>query len=98
LGIGRLGSYAAHTSGEIIVGFSTANKIPRETRKMIYRMKVLLDRCIDPLYRGVMEATEEAILNAMCAAEAMEGHPGHFATALPLDRIREIIDRWKASH
>jgi D-aminopeptidase len=64
---------------------------------MIYRMKVLLDRCIDPLYRGVMEATEEAILNALCAADSMEGHSGHFAPALPLDRIRGIMDRWKAS-
>jgi len=97
LGVGRVGSYAAHSSGEIIVGFSTANKVPRETRKMIYRMKVLLDRCIDPLYRGVMEATEEAILNALCAADSMEGHSGHFAPALPLDRIRGILDRWKAS-
>ncbi len=97
LGIGRVGSYAAHRSGEIIVGFSTANKIPRQTRKMIYRTKVLLDRCIDPLYRGVMEATEEAILNALCAADCMEGHSGHFAPALPLERIRGILDRWKAS-
>ena len=97
LGIGRVGSYAAHRSGEIVIGFSTANKIPRETRKMIYRMKVLLDRCIDPLYRGVMEATEEAILNALCAAETMEGHSGHLAPALPLARIREIMDRWQAS-
>ncbi len=97
LGVGRVGSYAAHRSGEIIVGFSTANKIPRETRKMIYRMKVLLDRCIDPLYRGVMEATEEAILNALCASEAMEGHSGHRAPALPLDRVRGIMNRWKAS-
>jgi D-aminopeptidase len=94
LGIGRVGSYAAHRSGEIIVGFSTANKIPRETRKMIYRTKVLLDRCIDPLYCGVMEATEEAILNALCAAGPMEGHSGHFAPSLPQARIREIMDRW----
>jgi D-aminopeptidase len=97
LGIGRAGSFAAHRSGEIIVGFSTANKVPRETRKMIYRMKVLLDRCIDPLYRAVMDATEEAILNALCMAEPMEGHSGHFAPALPLDKVREILGRWKAS-
>ena len=97
LGIGRVGSYAEHRSGEIVVGFSTANLIPRETRKMIYRMKVLLDRCIDPLYRGVMEATEEAILNALCAADSMEGHSGHFAPALPLNRVRQILEHWRAS-
>ena len=91
LGIGRVGSYAAHSSGEIIVGFSTANKIPRETRKMIYRMKVLLDRCIDPLYRGVMEATEEAILNALCAADSMEGHSGHL---LPPCLLTGFVESW----
>ncbi len=73
LGIGRVGSYAAHGSGEIVVGFSTANVIPRRTRKMVYKMKILLDARLDPLYEAVMEATEEAILNSMCMAEAMIG-------------------------
>ena len=95
LAIGRVGSYAAHASGEIVIGFSTANKVPRETRKMIYRMKVLLDRCIDPLYEAVIEATEEAILNALCKAETMEGHSGHIAPALPLDRVQQVFERWK---
>src|SRR6185436_12493348 len=63
LGIGRVGSYAAHGSGEIVVAFSTANVIPRRTRKMVYKMKLLLDQRLDPLYEAVMEATEEAILN-----------------------------------
>jgi D-aminopeptidase len=78
------------------LGFSTTNKTPRETRKMNYHMKVLLDRCIDPLDCGVMEATEEAILNALCAAEAMEGHSKHFAPTIPLDRIHGIKDSWRA--
>ena len=68
LGIGRVGSYAAHGSGEIVVGFSTANMIPRRTQKMVYKMKILLDQRLDPLYEAVMEATEEAILNSMCMA------------------------------
>jgi D-aminopeptidase len=58
LGIGRVGSYAAHGSGEIVVGFSTANVIPRRTQKMVYKMKILLDQRLDPLYEAVMEATE----------------------------------------
>jgi len=95
LAIGRVGSYAAHKSGEIVIGFSTANKIPRETRKMIYRMKVLLDRCIDPLYQAVIEATEEAILNALCKAETMEGHSDHLVPALPLDQVRQVFEKWK---
>lgn len=93
LGIGRAGSHAAHGSGEIIIGFSTANLAPRETKRMVYRMNVLLDARISPLYRAVVEATEEAILNALFMAEDMEGIDGHFAPALPVDTVREILQR-----
>ncbi|SES78892.1 P1 family peptidase [Stigmatella erecta] len=92
LGIGRVGSYAAHGSGEIVVGFSTANIIPRRTQKMVYKMKILLDQRLDPLYEAVMEATEEAILNAMCMAEPMTGVNGNFCPALPLDEVRRFVD------
>lgn len=91
LGIGRMGSYAAHTSGEIVVAFSTANDVPRVTRKMEYRVRVLLDQRMDPLYEATVDATEEAILNSLCMAEDMEGADGHFAPALPLDRVRKLI-------
>lgn len=92
LGIGRVGSYAAHGSGEIVVGFSTANRVPRRTRKMVYKMKILLDQRVDPLYEAVMEATEEAILNAMCMARATEGVNGNFCPALPLDEVRRFVE------
>jgi D-aminopeptidase len=95
LGAGRVGSYAEHGSGEFVIGFSNANSVPRETRKMVYRMKALLDRSIDPLYKAAVEATEEAIINAMCMAEAMEGHSGHVAPALPLDEIAELVRRYR---
>ena len=92
LGIGRVGSFAAHESGEIIVGFSTANRIPRRTRKMVYRMKILLDQRLDPLYEAVIEATEEAILNSMCMARPMEGINRNYCPALPLDEVRLFVD------
>ncbi len=92
LGIGRVGSYAAHGSGEIVVGFSTANVIPRRTRKMVYKMKILLDQRMDPLYEAVIEATEEAILNSMCMATAMTGINDNHVPALPLDEIRRFVD------
>ncbi|KFE70793.1 P1 family peptidase [Hyalangium minutum] len=92
LGIGRVGSYAAHGSGEIIVGFSTANIIPRRTQKMVYKLKILLDQRLDPLYEAVMEATEEAILNAMCMAEPMKGVNDNYCPALPLDEVRRFVD------
>lgn len=92
LGIGRVGSYAAHGSGEIVVGFSTANIIPRRTQKMVYKLKILLDQRLDPLYEAVMECTEEAILNAMCMARPMEGVNGNFVPALPLEEVRRFVD------
>src|SRR5260370_33647013 len=92
LGIGRVGSYAAHGSGEIVVGFSTANRIPRRTNKMVYRMKILLDQRLDPLYEAEMEATEAAILNSMCMARPMAGINGDYCAALPLDAARRFVD------
>jgi D-aminopeptidase len=92
LGIGRVGSYAAHGSGEIVIAFSTANVVPRRTRKMVYKMKILLDQRLDPLYEAVMEATEEAILNAMCMATPMDGVHGHQVPALPLAEVRRFVD------
>lgn len=95
LAIGRVGSYAAHGSGEIIMAFSTANTVPRVTNKMVYKMKILLDHRMDPLYDAVIEATEEAILNALCMAEDMEGVNYNFSPALPLDDVREIITKYQ---
>src|SRR5207237_10456996 len=95
LGIGRAGTIPANGSGEIILAFSTANKIPRTTQKMIYHMKILLDQRLNPLYEAAIEATEEAILNSLCMARAMEGVNGNYAPALPLQEVKEILDRWK---
>jgi len=95
LGIGRLGSYAAHGSGEIVVGFSTANAVPRQTSKMTATIDVLLDEACDPLYEAVVECTEEAIVNALCMAEEMRGQSGHVAPALPLDKLSDILRKYR---
>jgi D-aminopeptidase len=95
LGIGRVGSTAMHGSGEIVLAFSTANQVPRETRKMVYRMKILLDQRLDPLYEAVIEATEEAILNALCAARDLDGANGNVSRALPLAEVKELVSHWQ---
>ena len=86
---------AAHGSGEIVVGFSTANAVPRETSKMTAKIEVLLDEACDPLYEAVVECTEEAIVNALCMAEEMRGQSGHVAPALPLDKLTEILRNYR---
>jgi D-aminopeptidase len=91
LGIGRVGSFAAHGSGEILVGFSTANKVPRVTSRMTAAIEVLLDDACDGLYEAIVECTEEAIVNSLCMADEMRGPTGHVAPALPLDRLTGIL-------
>lgn len=87
LGIGRAGSIAAHGSGEIVLAFSTGNAIPRAFSKKVYRLEVLADPFINPLYEATIDATEEAILNALCMATPMVGRDGHHARALPLEEL-----------
>ena len=95
LGIGRVGSSAMHGSGEIVLAFSTANRVPRESRKMVYRMKILLDQRLDPIYEAVIEATEEAILNSLCAARDMDGVNGNVSRALPIGEVRDMVGAWQ---
>ncbi|HEU5055497.1 MAG TPA: P1 family peptidase [Kofleriaceae bacterium] len=97
LGIGRAGSFAAHNSGEIVIAFSSANSVPRQPNRPVYRLRVLHDARMDPLYQAAVEATEEAILNAICMATDMDGVDGHFAPALPLEELGAIYERHQAA-
>jgi D-aminopeptidase len=97
LGIGRSGSFAAHGSGEIVVAFTTANIVPRAATRMTATLDVLLDEACDPLYEAVVECAEEAIINALCMATEMRGATDHVAPALPLDRLSEILRRYRAA-
>jgi len=91
------GSFAAHASGEIIVGFSTANKVPRVSSRMTAAIEVLLDEACDGLYEAVVECTEEAIVNSLCMSDEMRGQSGHVAPALPLDLLTEILRNHRAA-
>ncbi len=94
LGVGRVGSYAAHGSGEIIIGFSTANVVPHLTRRATHAMIALFDRSLGPFYECAVEATEEAIVNSLCMADGMTGVNDHFAPGLPLLKTKAIMDRF----
>ena len=97
LGIGRVGSHAAHGSGEIIVGFSTANVIKHSPSKAEYDLHVIHDQYLDTSYQSVIEATEEAILNALTASGDMEGVDGHWVPGIDLELLRKYYDSyWKS--
>ena len=93
LGIGRTGSGAAHGSGEIILAFSTANRLPRTSARRVQRMDVLSDEHIDPIFRATIDSVEEAIANSICMAGDVVGVSGHMAPGLPLDLVRDIVER-----
>jgi D-aminopeptidase len=95
LGIGRVGSYAAHGSGEILLAFSTANRVPRIGDALTHQVTALYDRAIGPIYEAVIEATEEAILNSLCMADDMTGQGGNFAPGLPLERVAELMKQYR---
>jgi L-aminopeptidase/D-esterase-like protein len=93
LGLGRDGSYSGDGSGDIFVAFSTANPGAAQS-KGTRDLRMLPNDSLDPLFLATVQATEEAIINAMVAAETMTGIDGHTAIGLPHDRLREVLKKY----
>lgn len=93
MGLARTGSTAGNTSGDIFLAFSTAN--PNAARKdETAALTMLPNERINPLFEATIQATEEAIVNAMVAAETMIGRDGHKVIALPHERLREVLKKY----
>lgn len=82
VGICRTGSYIENGSGEIALAFTTANRIDHYSQEAAISIKMFNDEMIDPLFRAVIEATEESILNSMICASPVTGRDGHFRRSL----------------
>lgn len=82
VGLIRLGSFIGHGSGEVMIGFSTANRIPHAGEADVLPMRALREDKMDAVFRAVAEATEEAILNALAAAGDVTGYRGHARQSL----------------
>lgn len=93
LGLGRVGSHAGYTSGEIIIAFSTGNRTPREEygKTGHLTMKFITDSHLNPMYEAVIEATEEAVLNAMFCSGGMKGRDGNESAAIPHEKVLELL-------
>ena len=87
LGIGRIGGLGETSSGDIFLAFSTANRAAVASEDASSRYEAVLDDALNPIYAAVVEATEEAILNAMLAAETMSGADGFRVQALPAELL-----------
>jgi len=93
LGIGRTGSIAGNGSGDIFIAFSTANPAASDVGHVV-DLKMVPNDSMDPLFAATVQATEEAIDNAMVAATDMTGINGHHVRALPHDELRAVLAKY----
>jgi L-aminopeptidase/D-esterase-like protein len=93
LGLARIGGMGYNGSGDIFLAFSTANREAAAERTETVGLEMLPNDQINSLIWASVHATEEAILNAMLAAETLTGINGYTVPALPHDAVREIMER-----
>jgi L-aminopeptidase/D-esterase-like protein len=93
LGLGRTGSSSGNGSGDIFIAFSTANPGAASASGTPSLTMLPNDR-MNPLFAATVQATEEAIVNAMVAAETMTGANGFTVTGLPHDELRRILKKY----
>ncbi|MDA0347458.1 MAG: P1 family peptidase [Verrucomicrobia bacterium] len=93
LGMARTGATSGNGSGDIFIAFSTANADAADSEKGVDKVAVLSNEHISGLFSAVALATEEAIINALVAAETMTGRDNHNVIALPHDQMRALLKR-----
>ncbi|MFX1510692.1 MAG: P1 family peptidase [Promethearchaeota archaeon] len=87
IGIGRTGSVVSHGSGDFVIAFSTAHRDPLKASMVLSKRAQLREGLLTAYFGGVIEATEEAIINALCMATYMKGRDDHFGKPLPTDEL-----------
>lgn len=95
LGLARTGTHGGHGSGDLAIAFSTEQRISHDHIPLTHTVTVLNEQnpAIDALFAAVVEATEEAVINALCAARTIDGRDDHRADALPVDEVLAILRR-----
>ena len=91
VGLGRVGGYGHDSSGDIFLAFAIGNRVPLEGGEP-WPIEVLPMNEMDPLFHAVADATEESIINALCAAVTTQGRDGRIAHALPLDELAALFE------
>lgn len=94
LGLAKTGGIASNGSGDYVIAFSTENKISYQSDQSLREITVLRNERMSPLFMAVIEATEEAIVNSLFAAETMTSKKGTFE-ALPVKKVIEIMKKYK---
>jgi len=93
MGLGRIGSWAGNQSGDLFLAFSTANR-SNASAKGESSLRMVANDSMDPFFRATIEATEEAVVNAMLAADTMTGADGLRVYGLPGDRVMKALRKY----
>lgn len=98
MGLAKTGGIASNGSGDYIIAFSTDStlRIPSNSTEKLAQT-VLSNDAMSPLFMAAIEATEEAIINSLLAAETMKGKNGRVIEALPKDKLKEILKKYNRS-
>ena len=94
LGLARTGSVSGNGSGDIFLAFSTAN-FDAAKSDGVAKIEMLSNDEINPVFEATVQATEEAIINALVAAEPMIGQGGHHVPALPHEELRQVLEKYR---
>ena len=93
LGLARTGTVSGNGSGDLFLAFSTANPNVSNPDQVTHTVQTIPNDLMDPLFTGVVQATEEAVVNALVDNQSMTGRDNHHVEALPHDRLRELMKR-----
>lgn len=92
MGLARTGAYSSNGSGDFTIAFTTGSLSMFSYKESLDLTNPLIrDGALSPIYKATAEATEEAILNALCKAEPMTGHNGNTRHAIPLAQVQKLI-------
>ncbi|WP_247232534.1 P1 family peptidase [Telluribacter sp. SYSU D00476] len=94
MGLARTGGIASNGSGDYVIAFSTAYRIPHDTTQPTSSVTLLHNDYVSPLFLAAIEATEEAIINSLFGAETMTGSQGHTVEALPKQKVLELMKQY----
>jgi L-aminopeptidase/D-esterase-like protein len=95
LGLGRTGTISGNGSGDLFIAFSTANPNAANPDEITHAVQTIPNDLMDPLFAGVVQATEEAVVNALVDNHSMTGRDNHRVDALPHDRLRELMKHFR---
>ena len=94
MGLSRMGATSGNGSGDIFIAFSTANANAARPSGPAANISMLANDSLNPIFEATVQATEEAIVNALVAAEDMTGFNGHKITALPHDGLQQVLKKY----